>query len=210
MNKLLLYLLFACLAGSTLSAQDAAHLFHSMPDAMLLPIDSMQRLKLTDAYNEGKSAQLINSLNDTTRLLSLSDQYLLLQMGNATIEMGLLPMINDSKVVCLIKTVCAPVCDSRLEFYTVEWKKLDSKLFINLVTDRWFLKDEVDPDDVGFGSIAAVVSIPLMQYNLNPDDFSLSQTYTSPQLLSAENRGKSANYFKDEPRKYTWNKIKFE
>jgi hypothetical protein len=37
--------------------------------------------------------------------------------------------INDSKIVGLIQTVCAPVCDSYLEFYTTAGKKLHTTAF---------------------------------------------------------------------------------
>jgi hypothetical protein len=167
-------------------------------------------LDIVDLYNAGRAARIVNNLGDTSRLISLNENYLALTTGNLQLEMALLPMINDSKIICVIKTVCAPVCDSRVSFYTTDWKLMDSSVFFNPVEKNWFILDGVDRNDEYFKTFEEALDMDLMQFGFENDGFSLIQIYTTPQYLSPDIRGKSDKYLKNEPKKYTWNKIRYE
>ncbi len=210
MKKLSIYILFFSLVCSSLQSQNLRSIFESMPDRMLLPMDSMQRLDIIDFYQAKKTAQVVNGLNDTCRLRYYSENYMELKIGNASFVLALLPMINDSKVLCIIKTVCAPVCDSRLEFYTTEWKPLDSRIFLHPVGREWFLKENMDREDEYFKSFEAGLDMDLMEYHLDKDNLTLTQRYNTPLYLSLDYKEKAKKYIKPEPKTYHWTQVKFE
>lgn len=191
-------------------AQNAASVFSSVPDKILLPLDSIQRLDIVDLYNAGRVAQIINNLGDTSRLVSLNENYLVLETENFRFEMALVPMINDSKIICIIKTVCAPVCDSRVSFYTTDWKRMDSGVFFKPVEKDWFILEGIDRNDEYFKTFEYALDMDLMRFGFENDGLLLVQTYTAPQYLSLDIRGKTDKYLKSEPKKYTWNKIRYE
>ena len=60
-----------------------------------------------------------------------NDDHLLIQTSNVgTIELKLLPVAQDSIIICVIRTVCAQACDSRIDFYTTGWEKIDDSTLL--------------------------------------------------------------------------------
>jgi hypothetical protein len=55
-----------------------------------------------------------------------------------TTQLKMLPVAEDSVIVCLIKTVCGDICDSNITFYTTDWEILQKKQFMPLVAAENF------------------------------------------------------------------------
>ncbi len=210
MKKISIFILFICSFCSLVNAQNITSVFSSIPDEMVLPLDSIQRLDILDLYNAGRAAQIVNHLGDTARLISLKENFLQLETGNMQLEIALLPMINDSKIIGVIKTVCVPVCDSKISFYTTEWKSLDSAIFYTPVTKEWFIADNIDRNDEYFKSFENVLDMDLMQFNFENNGLLLVQKYNTSQYLSPDIKVKTDKFLKKEPKKYVWNQIRFE
>jgi hypothetical protein len=119
-------------------------------------------------------------------------------------------MVNDSKVVCLIRTVCAPACDSNLEFYTIGWKKLNAEVLITPADKKQFMKDGVDPNEQKVRNALIPLDISLMQFHYDSGSRRLLQYYNTPQYLSADDREKVMPYLKDAPVVFKWNQTRFE
>lgn len=67
----------------------------------------------------------------------LTNDYLLLQTTErSTVEMKLLPLVNNTYVVCMISTVNGPVPDSRIEFFTTNWEPFGNIRFIHAANFR--------------------------------------------------------------------------
>ena len=210
MKKISIFTIVICSFFSVAKAQDIASLFSSMPDKMLLPLDSTQRLDIVDLHLAGRTAEVVSHLGETNRLVSLQDNYLQLKFGNSTLEIALLTMINDSKVICVIKTVCVPVCDSQILFYTTEWRPLDSHIFINPVTKDWFFAENIDKNNEYFRSFESALDMEMMQFCFEENGLSLIQTYNTAQYLSPDIRKNADKYLKKESKRYIWNKVGFE
>ncbi len=210
MKKIKLFILLICSLCSVAKAQNMTSVFSSMPDKMMLPLDSIQRLDIIDLFNAGRAAQLVNRLGDTTSLVVFQDNYVQIKSGNLQFEIALLPMINDSKIISVIKTVCAPVCDSKISFYSMEWKPLASDIFLTPATPGWFITDRVDRNDEYFKSFKNALDMDMMQFSFEDKGLSLVQKYNTPQYLSPDVRMKADKYLKKESKRYTWNQIRFE
>ena len=207
---------FACLLSLCSVAQDMATVFGNMPNEKILLVDSIQRQVLIDLYKDGKTTTIKNKLEEAITLKSFSNDFLeitsgdnQLKSGNSTIQIALLNLVNKSKVLCFIQTVCAPVCDSRLNFYTLDWEPLDVSDFIQPEDFSWFIKDDVDKTCEDFIHAVKSLDMDLMQFNFNPETQSLTQTYTTPQYLSKEDREKIAPYLKQESKIFYWKKMRF-
>ena len=199
-------LLLSCLPLPA-PAQTAEKLFASLPESMSLTWTETNRLELIELYKAGLTAAVENQLGDSCFLACMTDDYLQIREGKSSLEIIVLPMVNDSKVICLIHTVCAPICDSHLAFYTVNWKKLDNSVFITPAGKARFIKDGIDID----GQNALIpLDISLMQFRYDPDSRELLQYYHTPQYLSFDDREKAAPCLKDEPVVFKWNLTRFE
>lgn len=191
-------------------AQDVVPYFTSMPDDLMPLLTINRRKDLIDLSNSGKTAQIENSLKGTTIVQTLKDNYICLRSDSSTIEIAMLPMINDSYVICMIHTVCGPVCDSNIRFFTTEWKSLDKKLFLSPVENTWFFKDHANKNDNEFLYLSSLLDMDLIQYHINPDQLTLEQKYNTPLYLNKNGQEKLQPYLKEESKIYIWNKMRFE
>jgi hypothetical protein len=208
--KKFIIIICICLTVTSLKGQTASDLFLSMPKSMLLTLDETNRLDLIDLYKAGQKAEVVNQLEDSSIILHLTDDYLEIKTGNQTMELFILTMINDSKVACLIQSVCAPVCDSYLEFYTTTWKKLNTDLFITPAEKSGYIKDGINPDEQKVQNALIPFDISLMQFHFDPEKQELYQYYKTPEYVSLNDRKKGEVYLKDTPRIFRWNQVRFE
>jgi len=191
-------------------AQTVSELFVKLPEPALITLPASDRMDLIDLYKAGKESTVRNFLGDSCSILNMTDSYLQFRIGKNTMELFLLPMINDSKVVGLIQTVCAPVCDSRIEFYTTAWKELATSVFITLADKNDFLKEGIHPEDEDVKNALIPLDISLMQLHYKSETKELQQVYTTPDYLSKIDRDKVMQYLSETPKLFKWNLTRFE
>jgi hypothetical protein len=186
----------------TLQAQTAREAFTSMPESMLPDLSLYSRMDLVDLYTAGQPAVVVNSFNDTITLENLTQDYLLLKTGDKnTLQIITLPMINESKLYALIHTVCAPVCDSRMEFYSVSWNPLNASAFIQPAKPVEFMEENRN---------LPALDISLMQLDYDSQTLTLTQTFNTPQYISMEDENRIRPFIKAKTKACQWNGIRFE
>lgn len=194
-----------------LKAQNMAEVFVSMPDEYVPQLEDAWRKDLVDLYNSGENAQLKNNMNGTSRLVKLTKDYLLLESTErTTLELKLLPLVNNTFVICKIITVKAPVADSRIAFFSPDWKPLNASDLLEPVTAGWFIREDVDKTSIAFQEATSRLDMDLFEYKLSPDDYTLTQIYTTPQYTDKETQKKLRPFLKDSPKVYTWTKSYFK
>jgi hypothetical protein len=193
-----------------IKAQDMKAVFIAMPDQYIPQLESAWRKDLVDLYRSGKEARLKNIMNGYSQLMKLTSDYLLLQTTErSVVEMKLLPLVNNTYIICMVTTISAPVSDSRIDFYTTEWKPLAVSDLISPVSADWFIKEDVDKNSDAYKDAMAHLDMDLVNYRLNPDNQTLEAIYTTPLYLSAEDRTNVTPFLKDIPKVYTWEKFQF-
>lgn len=209
--KQLIFAILISVFAFGVKAQEMDALFISMPDQNTPQLENAWRKDLIDLYKSGKEARLKNTMNGYSSLKNLTDDYLLLQVTErSSIEMKLLPLVNNTKVICVVRTVDGPVADSRVEFFTTNWEPLDASDLFTPVNPDWFIKEDADRNSNAFQDAASRLDMNLIQYKLNPDNLTLAATYTTPLYLSKEERKKVTPFIKKSPRVYTWEKSHFK
>lgn len=202
-------LLSAC--AMNLGAQDMGELFVKMPDEYIVELEDAWRKDLVDLYQAGKDAKLQNRMQGTSQLMKLTPDYLKIQTTvRSTVELRRLPLINDTYIICMVTTVSAPVSDSRVDFFTTDWKPLpvDDLYLPASVND--FLLPEVDTTDVVFLDVMAALDMDLFVYRLNEKAQTLTAEYVTLDYLDTPMREKAKQFFKTEPKVFTWTKGRFE
>ena len=208
--KIIFILFLLSLAVHRIQGQTASALFSKLPESEFLPLTVSDRLDLIDLYKAGQKATVKNRFDDSCSIVRMTDDYLQIQTAKNTTELFLLTMINDTKIVGLIQTVCAPVCDSRLEFYTISWKKLSTSVFITFANKNDFLKEGMNPEDEKVKNALIPLDIFFMQLHYDPDKQELLQYYTTPDYLSADDKENVMPYLTDAPKQFKWNQMRFE
>lgn len=209
--KRLIFAILICALTWGAKAQEIDALFVSMPNNNIPQLDDAWRKDLIDLYKSGKEARLKNTMNGFSTLKNMTSNYLLLQVTErSTVEMKLLPLVNNTNVICVVKTVNGPVPDSEIEFFTTEWEPLAvSDLFTPVATD-WFIKEDADKHSNAFLDATSRLDMDLIHYSLSPDSLTLTATYTTPQYLSQEDRKKVTPFIKESPKVYNWEKSHFQ
>lgn len=195
----------------SLCAQDMAEVFITMPNEYLPQLEDAWRKDLVDLYRSGEKARLKNGMNGMSELVKLTKDYLLLQSTErTTVEMKLLPLVNNTFVICRIVTLEGPVKDSRVTFFSPEWKPLHAEDLWSPVSSDWFRRTDVDTTSVNYGEAISQLDMELFYYQLSSDDYTLTQTYTTPAYTDQETQKKLRAYLKEEPKVYTWTKSYFK
>ena len=204
----LIYILCLCcwLGGR---AQELRSLFVAMPDSVLPLLTKTNRMDCVDFLDSNMKAEVKNRFNNTSELKVLTKDYLELQLtSQSSVEMKLLPMNDSVKVVCMVHTVCGPVCDSEITFYDTQWKQLPSKNFITLPeVDRFYY---LNTNDESYATVRKAADMYLMKANLSSEASTLTFIYTTPEYLSKEDREKLELYLRKEPIVYQWGEGRFQ
>ncbi|MDR2496571.1 MAG: DUF3256 family protein [Tannerellaceae bacterium] len=210
MKKILIAVCLGLAAGN-IAGQDMKTLFANIPDLYIPQLESAWRKDLADLFLAGKEARLQHTMNGYAHLLNLTDNYLLLRTTErTTIEMKLLPLVNDTYIICMITTLAGPAPDSRVRFYTTDWKPLPSEGILTPVDAGRFIRDDADRESDAFKDAMALLDMDLMQYSLSPSDDRLTVIYTTPLYLSPTERAKVTPILKEEPEVYVWKKGFYE
>jgi hypothetical protein len=190
-------------------AQELRSLFVAMPDSVLPLLTKTNRMDCIDFLDSNMKAEVKNRFNNTSELKVLTKDYLELQLtSQSSVEMKLLPMNDSVKVVCMVHTVCGPVCDSEITFYDTQWKQLPSKNFITLPeVDRFYY---LNTNEESYATVRKAADMYLMKANLSSEASTLTFIYTTPEYLSKEDREKLELYLRKEPIVYQWGEGRFQ
>jgi hypothetical protein len=197
----ILHLFVGCLFALTLQAQTTKEVFISLPENLLADLNTYARMDLVDLYNAGLSAVVENSFGDTLVLEKLTPDYLRLNTGNGSLQIVLLRMINESQLYCLIHTACTAVCDSRIDFYSPSWNRLQSNAFITPASYSFFVEERLDSPNL---------NISLMQWIYVPETSVLQQIFNTPGYLGLDDRQAIQAFIKTKTKDYQWTGIWFE
>lgn len=202
-------LLTAC--AISVGAQDMAELFVKMPDEYIVELEDAWRKDLVDLYKSGKEAKLQNRMQGTSQLMKLTPDYLKIRTsGQSTVELKRLPLVNHTYIICMVTTVSAPVPDSRVDFFTTDWKQLPAIDLYTPASVEQFVRTDVDTADVVFLDTMAALDMDLFVYRLSEEAQTLTVEYMTPQYLDEAMREKAKRFFKTEPKVFTWTKGRFE
>ncbi|MFV0537533.1 MAG: DUF3256 family protein [Dysgonomonas sp.] len=191
----------------SIAAQDLKSIILSMPESIVYGLEASDKNLL--AAGLGDTAKLTverGRLGQITRLAVSSDFVSFKTSDAGTIEIKLLPLINDSQIICVIRTVCADVCDSQLQFYTTKWIPISQGDLFPKKDKDWFIKSDVDRNSEEFKNAYAALDMNPIKMELSPKDTSLSVYYDIKKYLSEEDYKKIEPFLLENPKIFHWDK----
>lgn len=199
-------LIAVCFLGTLTNwAQDMKSVFLAMPDSMTPLLTRVNKEDCIDFLASDMKAEVTNRFNNPTEMKVLTEDYVLMQTSAVgTLEMKLLPVNDSTKVVCMVKTICASACDSEVRFYTSDWKQeLDKKEYLQLPDAGIFFlpKDSLSEEDV---LIRQKADMHLVKASLSKDAPTLTFIYTTPDYLNQEDKEKMSRHLNQNPVVFEW------
>ena len=208
--RTLLLIVISILGIVPVSAQDMKSVFLAMPDSITPLLTKVNKEDCVDFLASDMKAEVTNRFGAKAEMKMLTEDYVFMQMTSGSIlEMKLLPVNDSTKVVCMVKTVCASACDSSIKFYASDWsEELDVASFLNLPSsDDFFLPNDTLSEEGALTRKKA--DMHLMKASLSKDDASLTFIYTTPDYLNQEDKEKLLPYLRKEPLVLLWQDAKF-
>ena len=204
MRKVLL-IVVSVLCGISASAQDMKSVFIAMPDSITPLLTKVNKEDFVDFLDSYMKAEVKNRFDGTAEMKVLTEDYTLVQTSEiGTLEMKLLPVNDSTKVICMVKTVCASACDSDVRFYTSDWsKELDAASLLQRPSaDVFFLPNDTLSEEGVL--IRKKADMHLMKASLSKDTPTLTFIYTTPDYLNQEDKEKLLPHLRKEPVVLEW------
>ena len=165
-------------ADKTMLLVDTA--LNTIPNA----IGKMQRLNYTEDYLKIKSSEV----------------------GN--IQIKLLPLVNNTKIICVIKTVCAHSCDSQIQFYSVDWTPIESTSLLPALSAETFF-DESKKDSQSYSNALSLIDMEPISAEFENDSNDLILSFNYKAYISTENLDKIKPFIKQDSLTLHWDKTSF-
>lgn len=210
-KKLSVVLCLAFIGMGALKAQEAKTCFKNMPDSLCPLLSAVNRADFIDFLESKMKAEVTNNFGGKSEMTELSPDYIRVQMTpQSTWQMKLLPVNDSTKVICTVSTVCAPACDSHINFYTTDWKELPAASYLPALPamDDFILQAPDTVDVYEYQAARRQADMLLVKTDLSAKDAALTFTFTTPDYMEKEAAEKLKPFIR-RPIAYTWNQGRF-
>lgn len=173
------------------SAQNVADVWQGIPQNIHPTIDSLSRLDMIDLYRAGMKAHAKTLLDDTAKLITIGDTYLLLRTSKASTLQ--IKCIREKKksIYAIITTVEGSVPNSHIDLYNEKWEAIPlKKHFTPLAVESFIDKSKSTKQTTV--DICQEVVIPTIQYTMNDSTNDIEAIPTFLQTLDKESRERIA------------------
>ena len=198
MKKIFLILLVS-FSLLPLNAQNMRQIWLEMPDSIVPYLNRSLRTELADYVTMGMKSEVMNALRDTTRIEKLTDDYILVQLSNATkLEIKSL----DASTIAMVQTWCGPLAESKLSLFSNNWEVKP----LNIDVSPMFVK----PDTMSqqrYSELLDMANVTMNEIQLSVKDNSLTIKYSVPLLSSTDKKEIQAILGQ---RKLNWNGTTFK
>lgn len=194
----------------SLSAQDITKVFLEIPSTILFELDAEQKDKLVSNIADTTTISVESPLGTIERT-AISEDFIALKTSEAgTLQIKLLPLVNDSKIICVVKTVCSKACDSQVQFYTTAWVPLPLTNLFPQKNISWFLKNDIDKSSDDFKNAVATVDMNPVQLTLSEKDFTITADYDIENYLTGDDFGSLEPFLSTESKVLNWDKVSYK
>lgn len=191
-------------------AQTITDVIKSMPSSIVWGLSDEEKEDLTSNPTDTTFSITDNDLYEKIIRKELSNDYIHLQTSKVgSIQIKLLPLINDTKIICVVKTVCKDICDSNITFYTPEWKQIEDQQLYPKPILNWFLKVDTDSQNEELINAIAAIDILPIKYILSSGSNTLKVDLDIQKYLDEKSFEKLVPFLSEKPKELNWNKTSF-
>jgi hypothetical protein len=206
-----LLLFFLLLSGVAMHAQEAKTLFVNMPDSLSPLLTAVNRADCIDFLESKMKAQVKNKFGGASEMTDLTPDYIRLKVSEKSEwQMKLLATGDTTKIICAVSTACGPACDSKVRFFTTDWKELPvANFLVTPSVDAFFVSptDTLQIDE--YNRVRSQADMLLLKADLSKVDATLTFSFATIDYLGKDDADKLRPYLQS-PIVYTWQNDKKE
>jgi hypothetical protein len=180
-------------------SQTIEDLYVKMPDILNPTLSRQNRLELLEYHKVHQSDSTTNRFGNQAYLITMdtiNERIVVKNTPESIFEMKMLTLKDSTLVVGIIHTVCAPVCQSSIEFYDTAWNKVSLK---------FTLPKAIEWIDTGNGSIDKntsqwmrnVLQTSFISLTFSPQGQELIAKNNTLEFLTEEDRKSITPYVKN-------------
>ena len=179
--------------------------FKTMPNSILPGLSDGNRTMLL--VDTGKTV-IPYSLGEIEKLAYAPDFLKIKTSGIGSTQLKLLPLINDTQIICVIRTVCGKACDSNIRFYSTDWKELEAKTLLSHISAASFF-DSSKKDSENYKFALSLPDIYPVSAEFENGSNALTLKLDLEGYLSDEQLAEVKPFIKSETITLNWNNISF-
>ena len=183
---------------SAFSQTKAKDVFATAPDSIFPLLTTNNRLDCIDLIENNMKATVKNKLEQKAEMTALTDSYLQIKPSEKSVVE--IKMLNDS-VFCLINTCLGPAPDSRISFFTHDWKPYKTTFPMPHATDFWKSVPDSLAREANFAQ-RSLEDLLLIQISADKENTELTLTIQTSEL-SGKEKEIAQKYV--QPLRYRWN-----
>ena len=195
---------FCCITFSNFG-QSIDDVFKTMPEDILPAFSEYNKtMLLVDTslsvipYSLGEIKKL--EYSETSMTLNTSDV--------GTLQIKLLPLVNNTQIISVIKTVCGKVCDSNIRFFTDNWEEIDKNSLLPEIEPTIFF-DSSKLNTLDFKIATSHINIYPLKFQYDKDSNDLTVKFDYAGFLSSEDLKIIEPFVDNESLVLSWNKSTF-
>ena len=200
-----------CFATGIVAQDGISTVFLTMPESIIPSLAADQKYTLIATLKDSGQVVAETPIHPDIVRTALSDDYIALKTSEAgTTQVKLLPLINNSKIVCVVKTVKGGFSDSRVSFYTTDWQPIAKGDLLPQTKIDWFVKADADRSSQEFVNAFALLDILPVVITMSGNSTTLSLDLDAEGYLSEEDYKRIEPFLIDGPKVLKWDRVSFK
>jgi hypothetical protein len=197
-NKMVL---FCCilLCSQSLRSQTIEKWFVNMPDILNPTLSKQNRMELLEYHKAGQGDSIANVFKHQAYLLHLDTLKQLIAVKNtrsSIFEMKIIKLDDSTSAVGIIRTVCAPVCMSTVEFYDTAWNLIPLG-FTRPAAIEWLDINNIPAEKIDLQWAKNLMGLSFISLSFSEKDQSIVAKNNTLDFISVEDRKIIAPYVSD-------------
>ena len=194
-------LLFCCILFCSQSAwsQSIEKWFVNMPDILNPTLSKQNRMELLEYHKAGQGDSIANVFKHQAYLLNLDTLKQLIAVkntGSSIFEMKIIHLEDSTSIVGIIRTVCAPVCMSTVEFYDTAWNLIPVS-FTRPAAIEWLDVKNIPAEKIDLQWAKNLMGISFISLSFSVKDQTIIAKNNTLDFISADDRKVIAPYVSD-------------
>jgi hypothetical protein len=189
------------LINQSLLAQTIEDWYVNMPDFLNPTLSKQNRLELLEYHKAHQSNSTVNRIGNQAHLLaldSLNNRILVRNTPSSTFEMKAFKLGNNTTAIGIIRTICAPVCLSNIEFYDTAWNQIPLQFTVPKAIE-WITKNDIPTDKVDIQWLKNSLGLSFISLSFSTEGQSIVAKNNTLEFLSDADRKIIAPYVTDKP-----------
>lgn len=210
MNKTILAIILCITISLSSKGQDINAVFTAMPSNIVYGMTPKMKEFLLEEPSD-TTRFVSTAIHPNIKRIAIDSNYITLQTSEVgSTQIKLLPLINESKIVCLVQSVSGTISDSKISFYTEKWEPIPQDGLFPEKSIEWFIKEDADKTSEEYTQAVSSLTMLPMKFSLSSDENKVTVEFNPKSFLPKEFYTPLEPFLTQKPKILTWDKTRFK